>query len=298
MIGQQFRYRNRRATASRWSLINPVLGDGELGLEKDTRAFKFGDGATPWNDLPYAGGGSYLPLTGKAVDSDKLDGYDSSEFAKFTDLPTVIAPYRREPSRTLTASGTIAVTDEGNLVSFNLVGAAVCTIPANATVPFPVGGWVDIQTISSAGPVTITPAVGVTIRNPVFGRNLVCVNTYAPVRLLKIGTDEWMPIAGRLDTGWVTIPSANGYTIGGDGANWRVVNGYCSFQIHVGASTAAAGATILTFPAGARPLWNHWWGASFANVYKGEVKLTTSTGALSFALANTAFVVSGGFHVG
>lgn len=48
-------YLFRRKTAADWTSQNPVLMDGELGLEKVTRLFKFGDGVTAWNSLPYAG---------------------------------------------------------------------------------------------------------------------------------------------------------------------------------------------------------------------------------------------------
>jgi hypothetical protein len=53
--------RPRRGTASEWNLINPVLMEGELGIEyPDTGIgtglckFKLGDGFTKWSDLPYA----------------------------------------------------------------------------------------------------------------------------------------------------------------------------------------------------------------------------------------------------
>lgn len=49
----------RRGTAAEWSAANPVLADGEPGLEKDTKVFKWGDGVTAWNDLaPFGAGGS------------------------------------------------------------------------------------------------------------------------------------------------------------------------------------------------------------------------------------------------
>ena len=41
--------------AAKWTENNPVLGKGEMGIEYDTNKFKFGDGTTQWNDLPYAG---------------------------------------------------------------------------------------------------------------------------------------------------------------------------------------------------------------------------------------------------
>ena len=53
--------RPRRSTATEWSIINPVLQEGELAVEyPDTGVgtglckFKIGDGRTQWNDLKYA----------------------------------------------------------------------------------------------------------------------------------------------------------------------------------------------------------------------------------------------------
>lgn len=53
--------RPRRSTKSEWELINPVLKEGEMGIEvPDTGVgsglskFKIGDGYTNWSDLPYA----------------------------------------------------------------------------------------------------------------------------------------------------------------------------------------------------------------------------------------------------
>lgn len=64
MAVQLARMQQRRDTADGWSTANPVLADGELGYERvpgaitgpEAEAFKIGDGITPWNDLPYAGG--------------------------------------------------------------------------------------------------------------------------------------------------------------------------------------------------------------------------------------------------
>lgn len=48
------RFQQRRGTAARWAQVNPVLREGEIGLELDTRRIKFGDGVTPWNDIEYS----------------------------------------------------------------------------------------------------------------------------------------------------------------------------------------------------------------------------------------------------
>lgn len=53
---QQQRY----DTAANWTANNTVLLAGEMGVESDTRKFKFGDGSTAWNSLPYATAASAL----------------------------------------------------------------------------------------------------------------------------------------------------------------------------------------------------------------------------------------------
>lgn len=43
----------RRDTAANWTAADPVLAQGELGIETDTRYAKLGDGITNWVSLPY-----------------------------------------------------------------------------------------------------------------------------------------------------------------------------------------------------------------------------------------------------
>lgn len=45
----------RRDTDANWAAANPVLLEGELGIEIDAsrNRIKIGDGSTAWNDLPY-----------------------------------------------------------------------------------------------------------------------------------------------------------------------------------------------------------------------------------------------------
>ena len=47
----------RRDTAANWTLSNPILAQGEQGLETDTGKVKFGDGTSTWSALPYSGSG-------------------------------------------------------------------------------------------------------------------------------------------------------------------------------------------------------------------------------------------------
>ncbi len=74
------RMQQRRGTAAQWAAQNPVLGDGEIGYETDTRVIKIGNGVSTWTALQ----SGYLQVGAKAVDSDKLDGLDSTDFARST----------------------------------------------------------------------------------------------------------------------------------------------------------------------------------------------------------------------
>ena len=51
----------RRDTAANWTSVNPVLNQGELGLETDTSKIKIGDDSTAWTSLAYWSADS-LPL--------------------------------------------------------------------------------------------------------------------------------------------------------------------------------------------------------------------------------------------
>jgi hypothetical protein len=43
----------RRGTAAEWTASNPILAEGEIGVETDTKKLKVGDGLTVWLSLPY-----------------------------------------------------------------------------------------------------------------------------------------------------------------------------------------------------------------------------------------------------
>lgn len=78
----------RRGLAADWNTSNHVLDEGELGVTTDTGIIKIGDGVNGWNDLPAAFGSAYLPMLGKAADSELLDGIDSSGYFKLADATT------------------------------------------------------------------------------------------------------------------------------------------------------------------------------------------------------------------
>jgi hypothetical protein len=54
----------RRATKNEWYISNPILSDGEIGVETDTSQFKVGNGVSRWNQLTYGGGQGNIGPTG------------------------------------------------------------------------------------------------------------------------------------------------------------------------------------------------------------------------------------------
>jgi hypothetical protein len=46
----------RRDTQANWNRVNPILEDGEPGLDITTNQIKYGDGSSTWTELAYAGG--------------------------------------------------------------------------------------------------------------------------------------------------------------------------------------------------------------------------------------------------
>ena len=58
MIKSVFQF--RRATASEWESVNPILRVGEPGYDTDSKRHKIGDGVTAWNSLPFQDGEEYV----------------------------------------------------------------------------------------------------------------------------------------------------------------------------------------------------------------------------------------------
>lgn len=214
----------RRATEAVWNTSDYVLAAGELGITTDTGIIKIGNGTSPWSELDPAFDSHYLPILGKASDSELLDGIGSESFVKVADV-TEAATASKVPirtssgnliaaaatnashlvtkgqmddeatkfivGRTVTAAITLQLTDQHTMVFVNhssLTEQVVVTIPANATVAFPVGSWLDVMAIGAGG-VKLTPASGVTFsgRSNVFGN-------FGVIRLVKSNTNEWFGI--------------------------------------------------------------------------------------------------------
>jgi hypothetical protein len=48
----------RRDTTANWSASNPILAEGEVGIDTTVKLAKIGDGTTAWNSLAFGFGDS------------------------------------------------------------------------------------------------------------------------------------------------------------------------------------------------------------------------------------------------
>lgn len=87
-----------------------------------------------------------------------------------------------------TAAYTLALADAGQVVPVTVGSGVNITIPANATVAFPIGTVIEVEQYG-AGQLTMVPDTGVTLRSPGGTKSRV---QYSSVRLRKRATDEWV----------------------------------------------------------------------------------------------------------
>jgi hypothetical protein len=88
----------RRGTAEQWETVNPVLAEGEIGLETDTNKFKIGNGVDNWEDLEYfldetaltGSLGDYVPLADVGV-ADGIATLDGTGKLTSSQIPTSLA---------------------------------------------------------------------------------------------------------------------------------------------------------------------------------------------------------------
>lgn len=148
----------------------------------------------PATDFAAASHGHYLVDildSGTAAAAAKTDFATAAQGAK---ADTALQPGSVEigtaPIRAVTASATITMDDIGGSLLMNVTTANTATIPTNATVAVPIGGFLNVVQIG-AGVTTVTAATGVTL-NGVSAGSATMANQYDSFALQKIGTDAWI----------------------------------------------------------------------------------------------------------
>jgi hypothetical protein len=94
-------------------------------------------------------------------------------------------------ANTINGNYTIVDTDRHRTILRTGASACALTIPANASLAFPIGTIVKVVCATGASAMTVTGAGGVTLRRVGTGVGTVTLNATSTVELLKVATDEW-----------------------------------------------------------------------------------------------------------
>lgn len=204
------RLQQRRDTAANWTTNNPILAQGELGLETDTTKWKMGDGSTAWNSLVYAYTAGATGPTGPTgpqgiegptgptgatgatgpTGSQGPTGPTGANGSTGATGPTGAGGVEAVNAQTGTTY-TFVLTDRDDLVTASNASAQTYTIPLNSSVAFPTGSLVNLIQIG-AGQVTIQGSGGVTVLST--AATVATPKTraqYSVITLIKAGTDSW-----------------------------------------------------------------------------------------------------------
>lgn len=90
---------------------------------------------------------------------------------------------------------TLALTDNGAVVTMNNASANTVTIPANATIALPVGATLAVVQLG-AGATTVTGASGVTVNGTSAG-TVAASAQYGAVGLVQVAADTWIAQVGQ-----------------------------------------------------------------------------------------------------
>ena len=115
----------RRDTAANWTSVDPILAEGEIGLETDTNQIKFGDGVLAWTALAYFGG------SGNPFDQT-LNTTDAVIFDKVTLTGPII---EKQTAISSSAGMVLLDCDLGNVFTLslteNIITLNITNIPAS-----------------------------------------------------------------------------------------------------------------------------------------------------------------------
>jgi Major tropism determinant N-terminal domain len=148
------RFQFRRGTAAEWTAANPVLAEGEIGVELDTQFYKIGNGVTPWNSRPYASLRSvdsatainYTAIADPAAPAaGQMTSYAKSISGRM--LPKIVGPSGLDTALQPALFGNgIRILSPGISTTFTQLGMAAPAVVGTLSHPVPAAGTLRTQT--------------------------------------------------------------------------------------------------------------------------------------------------------
>lgn len=191
-----YRLQLRKDAASYWTIVDPVLAEGEPGFESDTNRLKIGDGTTAWNDLEYIS--SEVDLSSYATQS-----YVQSASANVVSYLVDSAPSTlntlNELAAALNDDASFSTTVTNSLASKLDASSASTTYltQASASTTYATSSYVDTEIDNSNGTITSILTVSASTSPYAIG---------AYEKWVRFGT------AGSGNQAYVTFPSASSNT--------------------------------------------------------------------------------------
>jgi hypothetical protein len=173
-------------------------------------------------------------------------------------------------------SGALGVTGNAT-ISGNLSAAGAVTLGPITFAGSQVGTFASLNVSGASALHALTATTGAFTGATTVGGALTVTGTAAaatPVAAGDLTTKGY--VDGKFtDTGWASLTGFNAsYTVQGEGARTRVLNGVCYFQIVVSRTgSVSSGETLVSLPAGRRPAFTHWFTGSFAGAYVAREQL-------------------------
>lgn len=212
----------RRGTAAKWAEVNPILAEGEIGLELDTGKEKVGDGVTRWNDLPYHGSAGAINISAGASSVSRSDFTFSNSngvsfgvnaggqitASVFTNYQST-GPYLTTAARSQDSSryaGTTAGAT-GASVTLNTAGIAISVVPGAAGIKVSAGTLSSVRsdlTFSNSGGVTFGLETNGAITASV-ATNYQSQGAYLTTAALSQDSSKYAGTNGAITGGSITV---------------------------------------------------------------------------------------------